>query len=164
VVTDDSSARILIGRHGATVDAVEHLVERMASAAHGDRVRMNLDINNYRRRREDSLVSRVAEAVARVKASGQEYHLEPMNARERRIVHLETARTKGLQTFTIGEEGDKHVVISVDDGKPHPEAAESAATDMAAGDAARDDGQAPGTTGGERFSDPSGASQAEPQA
>lgn len=164
VVTDDSSARILIGRHGATVDAVEHLVERMASTARGDRVKMNLDINNYRRRREDGLVSRVAEAVARVKATGQECHLEPMNARERRIVHLEAAGTKGLQTFTIGEEGDKHVVIAVDDGKPHPETAESAGTDMAAGDAARDDGQVSSMTGSERSAEPTGTLPQEPQA
>ena len=48
VTTDDASAGMLIGRHGQTVDAVEHLVERMASNAIDARARINLDINNYR--------------------------------------------------------------------------------------------------------------------
>ncbi|MBU2500497.1 hypothetical protein KJ682_04115, partial [bacterium] len=115
IVTDDSSAGILIGRRGATVDAVEHLVERMASTAHGDRVKMNLDINNYRRRREDSLVDRVADAVDKVLETGEPIHMEPMNARERRIVHLEAAEA-GLTTVTEIDAEGKHVVISKGDG------------------------------------------------
>ena len=78
IVTDDASAGMLIGRHGQTIDAVEHLVERMISTAAGDRVRMNLDINNYRRRRQDSLVDRVAQAVAEVQATGDDYHLDDL--------------------------------------------------------------------------------------
>ncbi|MGD9548168.1 MAG: Jag N-terminal domain-containing protein [Candidatus Krumholzibacteriia bacterium] len=115
IVTDDSSAGILIGRRGATVDAVEHLVERMVSTAHGDRVKMNLDINNYRRRREDSLVDRVADAIDKVLETGEPIHMEPMNARERRIVHLEAAEA-GLTTVTEIDAEGKHVVISKGDG------------------------------------------------
>ena len=99
-----------------TIDAVEHLVERMISTAAGDRVRMNLDINNYRRRRQDSLVDRVAQAVAEVQATGDDYHLEAMDARERRICHLEAALTDGLRTWTVNGPGGRHVVIGIDDG------------------------------------------------
>ena len=129
VVTDDSSAGMLIGRHGATVDAVEHLVERMASTAAGGRVRMNLDINNYRRRREETLMDRVDEAVARVRETGRAYHMEPMCARERRIVHLEAEQAEGLRTFTMSNGSGKHVVIAIDDGTddstPEPEIIEN---------------------------------------
>ncbi len=116
IVTDDISAGMLIGRHGQTIDAVEHLVERMATTAAGDRVRMNLDINNYRRRREDTLLDQVDRAVSEVRATGEDAHLEPMDARERRIVHLEAANHEGLRTWTMGGLGGKHVVIGIDDG------------------------------------------------
>lgn len=118
VTTDDASAGMLIGRHGQTVDAVEHLVERMASNAIDARARINLDINNYRQRREESLAERVAEASDRIKESGRAVHMEPMSARERRIVHMEAADFGGLRTFTMDGSGGKHVVIAADEQAP----------------------------------------------
>lgn len=121
IITDDSSAGMLIGRHGSTVDSVEHLVERMAGIAMGDRVRMNLDINNYRRRREETLQDRVNEAAAMVLENGRTYHMEPMCARERRIVHLQVENKTGVRTFTMGGAGGKHVVLAPDNGEEGPE-------------------------------------------
>ena len=118
VTTDDNSAGMLIGRHGQTVDAVEHLVERMASNAIDARARINLDINNYRQRREESLGERVAEAADRIKETGRAVHMEPMSARERRIVHMEAAEFGGLRTFTMDGSGGKHVVIAADEEVP----------------------------------------------
>jgi spoIIIJ-associated protein len=115
VVTDDSSAGILIGRRGTTVDAVEHLVERMGSMAAGDRVPMNLDINNYRRRREEALVERTQGLIDKVNSSGREVHMEPLSARERRIVHLEVVKARGMRSYTIVTSNGKHVVIAKDD-------------------------------------------------
>ena len=115
IVTDDSSAGILIGRRGSTVDAVEHLVERMGSMAAGDRVPMNLDINNYRRRREEALIERTQALIEKVNSTGREIHLEPLSARERRIVHLEVAKAEGLRSYTIATSSGKHVVIARDD-------------------------------------------------
>jgi spoIIIJ-associated protein len=112
VTTDEASAGMLIGRHGQTVDAVEHLVERMASNALDARARVNLDINNYRLRREEMLVERVGEAAERIRETGRPFHMEPMSGRERRIVHLETASLGGLRTFTVDGSGGKHVVIA----------------------------------------------------
>lgn len=117
IVTGDDSAGMLIGRHGSTVDAVEHLVERMSGMASGDRVKMNLDINNYRRRREESLAGRVDEAVARVRETERDYHMEPMNARERRLIHLEAAEHDGIRTYTLMRSGEKHVVLALDRGE-----------------------------------------------
>jgi spoIIIJ-associated protein len=117
IVTDDSSAGMLIGRHGSTVDSIEHLVERMVSMAAGDRVRMNLDINNYRRRREESLHERAVEAANQVLENGRTYHMEPMSPRERRIVHLHVEGLEGVRTFTMGGAGGKHVVLAPDNGE-----------------------------------------------
>ncbi len=115
VTTDDASAGMLIGRHGQAIDAVEHLVERMASNAIDARARINLDINNYRQKREDSLAERVAEASATIQESGRPFHMEPMSARERRLVHMEAANLGGLRTFTMDGSGGKHVVIAMED-------------------------------------------------
>ena len=128
MITGDDRAGMLIGRHGSTVDAVGHLIERMMGVAAGDRVRMNLDINNYRRRREEVLVSRVAEAVERVKETERDYHMEPMCARERRLIHLESENYESIRTYTLMRSGDKHVVIALDkadsasDGREEKEA------------------------------------------
>ena len=114
ITTGDDGAAVLIGRHGNTIDSLEHLVERMISTAHGDRVRMNLDVNNYRRRRSDSLTDRVDEAVEQVRSSGKAYHVEPMNARERRLVHLAVEQYEGMRTFTMDSHRGRHVVIALD--------------------------------------------------
>jgi spoIIIJ-associated protein len=116
VTTDDESAGMLIGRHGQTIDAVEHLVERMASNAIDARARINLDINDYRQRREEGLAERVREAAATIRETGRSVHLEPMSPRERRLVHMEAAGIEGLRTFTMDRAGSKHVVIAPDTG------------------------------------------------
>jgi spoIIIJ-associated protein len=112
ILTDESSAALLIGRNGATIDAIEHLVERMVSQAVGAHVHMNLDVNNYRRRREERLVQRAQEIAARVLRSGEQESLEALPARERRVVHLEVAKVSGVQTFTVMNEEGKHVVVA----------------------------------------------------
>jgi len=123
VVTDNNSAGVLIGRHGTTVDAVEHIVERMSSQAAGARVNMNLDIDNYRRRREESLIERAQGLAAKVKESGREIHMEPLCARERRIIHMEIAQQSGLRTFTIATSSGKHVIIAKEQNKGNREPA-----------------------------------------
>jgi spoIIIJ-associated protein len=116
VTADEDSAGMLIGRGGATAESIEHLVERMASNAAGDRVRMNLDINDYRIRREDSLREHAAEAIADVRAGNGPYHMEPMDARERRVVHLFAETMPDITTYTVIGSGGKHVVIALNDG------------------------------------------------
>jgi spoIIIJ-associated protein len=118
ILTDESGAALLIGRNGATIDAIEHLVERMVSQAVGAHVHMNLDVNNYRRRREERLVQRAQEIAARVLRSGEQESLESLPARERRVVHLEVAKVSGVQTFTVMNEEGKHVVVALAGATP----------------------------------------------
>jgi len=115
ISSEEESAGLLIGRHGQTVDAVEHLVERMVSNSIDDRVRMNLDINEYRQRRQEELFERVAAAVDQVRETGKAHHMESMSARERRLVHLEAENVEGIRTFTMSGHGGKHVVLAADD-------------------------------------------------
>ena len=126
LIVEDRSAHVLVGRYGAAVDAIEHLVEKVASQAAGDRVRMNLDVNNYRRRREEHLVQVARGAVREVRETGEPIHLDPLCARERRIVHLQVMDIPGMATYTVQDENGKHVVIATEE---HVRAAAEAAGD-----------------------------------
>jgi spoIIIJ-associated protein len=126
LIVEDRSAQVLVGRYGAAVDAVEHLVEKIASQVAGDRVRMNLDVNNFRRRREEHLVQVARSAVREVRETGEPIHLDPLCARERRIVHLQVMDILGMATYTVQDENGKHVVIATEE---HVRAAAAAAGD-----------------------------------
>ncbi|MBU0741251.1 KH domain-containing protein, partial [bacterium] len=120
ITVDSDSAAVLIGRRGSTIDAVEHLVERMANQAVGDHTRMNLDINNYRLRREGQLEANAQDAVRQMLESGKDVHTPPLCARERRIVHLAIEKIADATTYTAGFGPDRHVVVTRDekqDGK-----------------------------------------------
>lgn len=118
LVVDDRSAGVLIGRYGNTVDAVEQLVEKIASRTVGERVRMNLDINNYRVRREDQLVQRARNAAAEARNTGEPVALEPAGGRERRVVHLYIQETEDLTTYTENGPDGKYVVVCHPDQVP----------------------------------------------
>jgi spoIIIJ-associated protein len=156
LVVDDRSAGVLIGRYGNTVDAVEYLVEKLASKAAGDRVRMNLDINNYRLRREDQLVQRARNAAAEARNTGEPVAMEPAAGRERRIVHLYIQDTEDLTTYTEDHADGKYVVIcrpdqvpeqhrqdgSDEDGEPaQPEIEVSAVIDVQTDSASRSEAE-----------------------
>lgn len=118
MVVDDRSAGILIGRYGNTVDAIEHLVEKIASKAAGERVRMNLDINNYRLRCEDHLAQHARAAAAEARETGRPVGMQPAGGRERRIVHLYIQETGDLATYTEAGPDGKYVVVCRPDQIP----------------------------------------------
>lgn len=105
---------ILIGRRGQTVDALQYLVNLAANRiGEGERARIIIDVEGYRRRREETL-QRLAERLAeRVRRSGQSVVLEPMSAQERRVIHLALQDNQYVGTQSEGEEPQRHVVISL---------------------------------------------------
>jgi spoIIIJ-associated protein len=103
---------VLIGRGGESLVALQQVVSAIASRRVGRTVHVPIDIEGYRRKREDQL-REVAQRVAeRVKATAQAVTLEPMLAYERRIVHLAVQGTPGLRTESVGIEPNRRVVIS----------------------------------------------------
>ncbi len=101
MVSDD--AGILIGRHGATLEAMQLLTNIACGRRHEDGPRVILDTEDYRYRREQSL-TRMAMRVARdVQRSGRSQLLEPMNPFERRLVHT---TINGLDDVSTESEGD----------------------------------------------------------
>lgn len=111
VSVDDHDAGTLIGRRGAGLEALETLVGRMVSHQVGHAVPVQVDVNEYRARYEDDLRAEARSLAERVLRTGEEEHLAPMSARDRRVVHLEIQEMAGLQTSSVGYGPSKHVVI-----------------------------------------------------
>lgn len=85
---ESENSALLIGKHGQTIDALQYLLQRMVHKKYPGRVPVILDIENYRNRREASLTSLALRLAEKVKHSGKPATIRPMNAYERRIVHL----------------------------------------------------------------------------
>jgi spoIIIJ-associated protein len=102
----------LIGRGGENLVALQQIVSAITSKRVGRSVHVPVDIEGYRRRREDQLREIAQRVASRVRASGQAVTLEPMLAYERRIVHLSVQGQQGLKTESVGMEPNRRVVIS----------------------------------------------------
>lgn len=114
-------AGILIGHHGDTLDSLQYLVNLAANqkteGEKRDFVKISVDIEGYRAKREEtlrSLARRKAEKVLKYKKSVM---LEPMNPYERRIIHSEVQNIKGVSTNSIGSENNRKVVIYLEDNQ-----------------------------------------------
>jgi spoIIIJ-associated protein len=105
-------AGIVIGRHGQTLDAIDYLLNRVASHRAGGLVRIVLDVEGYRERRQEALEDEARRAAAEVRQSGRPVTLEPMSPRDRRIVHVALTDEKGVTTHSQGEGSFRRVVIS----------------------------------------------------
>lgn len=105
---------ILIGKHGQTLDALQYLTNLAANRGLGeDKVRIILDVENYRDRRQDTLHRLALRLADRVKHSGEKIVLEPMNRHERKIIHTALQDNRGVMTYSDGEEPYRKVVIDV---------------------------------------------------
>ena len=109
---------LLIGRRGTTLAALQYMINLMVSRKMGSRVLISLDIEQYRRRREDSLTGLAQRMADRVRKSGRSLTLEPMPAGERRIVHLALAEDSAVTTGSVGEGDGRKVVIYPQRGRP----------------------------------------------
>lgn len=113
---------LLIGRHGATLDALQYLTLRVLQAEGLDRMRITLDVAGYRTRREKTLRQLAQTVAAKVLDTGEAYHFEPMSAMERRVVHMTIMGVEGLATESEGEGRRRHVVVFRDRGDKNPRA------------------------------------------
>jgi spoIIIJ-associated protein len=102
---------LLIGRHGATLDALQYLTLRVLQAEEFERMRITLDVAGYRGRREKTLRQLAQSVAAKVLDTGEAYHFEPMSAMERRVVHMTILGIDGLATESEGEGRKRHVVV-----------------------------------------------------
>src|SRR6266852_2170488 len=100
----------LMGRGGENLVALQQITSAITSRRVGRTVHVPVDIEGYRRRREEQLREIAQRVGSRVRASGQAVTLEPMLAYERRIVHLSVQAQQGLKTESVGMEPNRRVV------------------------------------------------------
>lgn len=103
---------ILIGRRGQTLQALQYLLNLMVSKQTNRRVAFGVDVDFYRRRREEALVGLAKRMASRVRGTGRSVTLEPMPPNERRIVHLALADDPAVMTVSIGEGEARKVAIT----------------------------------------------------
>ncbi len=101
----------LIGRRGATLEAVQFLLGLMVSRKVRSLVRVTVDAGGYRERRIKSLQEQARRAAERAVREGREVMLEPMAASDRRVIHLTLAGHPGVVTESRGEGEDRRVVV-----------------------------------------------------
>lgn len=103
---------ILIGKHGQTLDSIQYLTNLIANKQVENRMHIVVDVENYRSRREATLVQLAKRLSEKVKRDRKRVVLEPMNAYDRKIIHLALQNVDNIRTDSEGEGTYRHVVIS----------------------------------------------------
>jgi spoIIIJ-associated protein len=103
---------LFIGRHGQTIEAVQHLAVRMVLHGLGERRRIVIDAEGYRARRQAALEKLADEAADEALEHDREVALDAMTASERRLVHEYLRERGGVETHSEGEEPDRHLVVA----------------------------------------------------
>jgi spoIIIJ-associated protein len=103
---------LLIGRRGQTIDAVQHLAQRIVFHEGPSQVRVVVDADGYRARRAQTLREEAEDAAAEALRDGRAVELDPMPASERRIVHEYLRERGGVETHSEGLEPARHLVVT----------------------------------------------------
>ena len=110
IVGEDASGAI--GYRGETLDALQYLCSLMLNGRHEGFKRVNLDAEGYRAKREKALQKLARNLELKVKRTGREHKLEPMNPYERRVIHTTLQNSKYVTTQSEGQGTARHVVIT----------------------------------------------------
>lgn len=103
---------LIIGRHGQTIDAVQHLAYKAAVHGRTEPCRVTVDADGYRARRRAVLTRQADQAAEEALDTGRPVALEPMNAGERKLVHEYLKGRPGIETYSEGTEPDRHLVVA----------------------------------------------------
>lgn len=106
---------LLIGRRGATLEALQELVRAATQRQIERRSHVRIDIEGYRQRQLEKMKDRCRDGIAQVRETGEPFRLEPMDAFERKIMHDLVARTGGVTSASEGTEPRRRVVVSAED-------------------------------------------------
>ena len=111
-VEGDDDYGMLIGRRGQTIDALQLICYQAAFRGVRDRKRVTVDAAGYRAERDEMLEGRADRAADDAIASGDEIEMDPMNARERRVIHERLRDRPEVETFSAGDEPNRRVVVA----------------------------------------------------
>ena len=105
---------LVIGYRGETLDSLQYLTSLVINKNHEDEyIRVSLDTENYRQKREETLIKVAQKTAYKVRKSGRAYKLESMNPYERRIIHSALQDYNDINTYSEGEEPFRRVVVSI---------------------------------------------------
>ena len=116
VILEGQKLGALIGRRGETLDAIQQLTNYAVNSGSEKRIRVHVDAENYRARREASLESLAMKVAGKVKKYRRSVTLEAMNAYERHVIHAALQDVKGVTTYSVGTEPNRRVVVAYDRG------------------------------------------------
>ncbi len=108
---EEDDMGLLIGHHGQTLEALQDLTRTVVGNKTGQRARVVVDAEDYRKRQRARLEGHARDVARRVARSGREEALDPMNSYDRKIVHDAVASVRGVETASQGEEPERRVVI-----------------------------------------------------
>ncbi len=108
-----SDRGILIGKHGQTLDSLQYLTNLVANKNTTERIRVIIDVEDYRDRRVETLTRLAVRLAEKVKRTGERVALEPMNPHERKIIHMALQSDRRVVTLSEGDEPFRHVVIEL---------------------------------------------------
>ena len=114
VILEGKNLGALIGRRGETLDAIQQLTSYSVNRSGGGRVRVQLDAENYREKREQSLQHLARKVAAKVTRYRRSVTLEPMNAYERHVIHTALQDVPGVTTYSTGTEPNRRVIVAYD--------------------------------------------------
>lgn len=110
-ITTAEDGRLLIGKNGQNLNALEHIVRMVSLRHHPEQRVVSVDINNYHAEQTQQLVTMIRTTAERVQQTRRSEALEPMTSYQRRIVHTELASYGGLATESVGQDPHRRVVI-----------------------------------------------------
>ena len=117
VILEGKSLGALIGRRGETLDAIQQLTNYSVNRGRTHRVRVHIDAENYRAKREESLIRLANKVAGKVVKYRRNVTLEPMNAYERHVIHTALQEYPDVTTYSIGTEPNRRTVVSYSRGE-----------------------------------------------
>ena len=116
ITLDGADMGVLIGKRGQTLDSLQYLTSLVVNKHTDDYVRVKVDTENYRERRRATLENLARNIAQKVKRSGKQVSLEPMNPYERRVIHSALQNDKFVCTHSEGDEPYRRVVVTLKEG------------------------------------------------
>lgn len=111
VITGDKMG-LLIGNHGKTLDSIQFLTNLYVNRHKKTYIKVSIDTENYRKKREEALINLARSLSKTVLKTNKPVTLEPMNANQRRIIHMALQNNSKVKTYSVGEEPRRKVVVA----------------------------------------------------
>jgi spoIIIJ-associated protein len=108
---ESETPSVIIGKKGQTLDAIQHLIEKIVNKNNDEKLNIKVDVGGYLNKRHEKLKKRAEEIAEKSKANGKPMSLGQMNANDRRIIHLYLKHDNDVKTHSVGEGFIKKLVI-----------------------------------------------------